>query len=47
MRNGLADVYERTTAHELAEQAKLRETNDFQEGVKAMAERRTPNFTGT
>ena len=29
-----------------AEQARLRETNDWREGVAAMAERRTPYFTG-
>jgi hypothetical protein len=27
-----------------AEQTRLRLTDDFQEGVKAMAERRVPNF---
>jgi hypothetical protein len=31
--------------HELAEQTRLRKTDDFKEGVKAMAERRVPNFT--
>jgi enoyl-CoA hydratase/carnithine racemase len=34
------------TEHELAEQTRLRRTEDFREGVKAMAERRTPRFTG-
>ena len=30
----------------LAEQGRLRKTDDFKEGVKAMAERRVPQFTG-
>jgi hypothetical protein len=30
--------------HELAEQTRLRQTDDFKEGVRAMAERRVPNF---
>jgi len=34
------------TEHELAEQTRLRKTEDFKEGVKASAERRTPRFTG-
>ncbi|MBR0662861.1 enoyl-CoA hydratase/isomerase family protein [Roseomonas hellenica] len=46
MRRGLPELYERATAHELAEQARLRETEDFREGVKAMAERRPPQFMG-
>jgi enoyl-CoA hydratase/carnithine racemase len=33
------------TEHELAEQSRLRKTEDFKEGVKAMAERRPPLFT--
>jgi hypothetical protein len=28
----------------MAEQLRLRQTDDFAEGAKAMAERRTPNF---
>ena len=32
------------TEHELAEQTRLRKTEDFKEGVKAMAERRLPMF---
>lgn len=47
LRAGIAEGYESTTAHELAQQKWLRETNDFREGTKAMAERRAPNFTGT
>ncbi|BAT58296.1 putative enoyl-CoA hydratase echA8 [Variibacter gotjawalensis] len=46
MRQGLADAVAKTTDHELAEQDKLRETADFKEGVKAVAERRVPNFVG-
>src|ERR1700730_6132726 len=46
MRAGLADRVKRATEHELAEQSRLRKTDDFKEGVKAMAERRVPNFAG-
>jgi enoyl-CoA hydratase/carnithine racemase len=46
MRTGLADRVKKATEHELAEQSRLRETDDFKEGVKAMAERRLPNFAG-
>jgi enoyl-CoA hydratase/carnithine racemase len=46
MRAGLADRVKRVTEHELAEQSRLRKTDDFKEGVKAMAERRVPNFAG-
>jgi enoyl-CoA hydratase/carnithine racemase len=47
LRAGLADRVRAATAHELAEQTRLRMTDDFREGVKASAERRTPNFTGS
>lgn len=47
MRKGIADNVRAATDHELEIQNKLRVTKDFQEGVKAMAERRVPNFTGT
>ena len=34
------------TDREKAEQDRLRSTEDFREGIKAMADRRTPNFVG-
>jgi len=46
MRAGLADRVKAATEHELEEQSRLRTTDDFKEGVKAMAERRVPNFAG-
>jgi len=46
MRGDIADRVRKATDHELEEQTQLRKTNDFKEGVKAMAERRLPNFTG-
>jgi len=45
MRGDLADRVRAATEHELAEQTRLRKTEDFKEGVKAMAERRVPAFT--
>jgi len=42
----LADRVEAATARELAEQERLRRTDDFREGTRAMAERRRPEFTG-
>ena len=47
MRAGIADKVRAATDHELEIQNKLRVTKDFQEGVKAMAERRVRNFTGS
>lgn len=44
MRADLADRVRAATEHELTEQTRLRRTEDFKEGVKAMAERRTPIF---
>ena len=46
MRAGLADRVMKATEHELEVQTRLRATDDFKEGVKAMAERRVPNFAG-
>ena len=45
MRGDLADRVRAATEHELAEQTRLRQTEDFKEGVKAMAERRLPVFS--
>lgn len=47
MRNKIADKVREATDRELEIQNRLRVTKDFQEGVKAMSERRVPNFTGT
>ncbi len=47
MRGDLADRIKVATDHEKAEQDRLRQTNDWREGVAAMAERRPPNFTST
>ena len=46
MRAGLAERVKAATEHELDEQKRLRATDDCKEGVKAMAERRVPNFAG-
>ncbi|MBM85610.1 MAG: enoyl-CoA hydratase [Rhodospirillaceae bacterium] len=47
MRYGLADRVRSATDHELIIQNRLRQTNDFKEGIRAVAERRVPNFQGT
>ena len=46
MRGGLADRVRAATDRELEVQTRLRKTEDFIEGVKAMSERRDPNFVG-
>jgi enoyl-CoA hydratase/carnithine racemase len=46
LRGDLADQVKAATDHELAEQDLLRTTDDFKEGNRAMAERRTPDFKG-
>ncbi len=46
MRAGLAERVMEATEHELAEQTRLRATEDFKEGVKATEERRAANFQG-
>jgi enoyl-CoA hydratase/carnithine racemase len=46
LRGDLADRVKRATDHELAIQDRLRQTEDFQEGIRAVSERRVPNFKG-
>ncbi|HXO03479.1 MAG TPA: enoyl-CoA hydratase-related protein, partial [Stellaceae bacterium] len=46
MRRGLVDAVDAATERELVEQDWLRRTEDFSEGIKAMADRRLPNFQG-
>jgi enoyl-CoA hydratase/carnithine racemase len=46
MRGDIAERVRKATDHELEEQTRLRKTEDFKEGVKAVFERRLPNFTG-
>lgn len=46
IRAGLADAVRAATEHELAEQTRLRRTQDFREGVAAYAARREPEFKG-
>jgi enoyl-CoA hydratase/carnithine racemase len=45
LRGDLADRVRAATERELKEQTRLRKTDDFKEGVKAMAERRVPVFS--
>ena len=46
LRRGLADAIASSTVHELAEQTRLRQTEDHQEGVMAVSERREGRFKG-
>jgi enoyl-CoA hydratase/carnithine racemase len=46
LRRGLAEAVAAATEREFEEQDWLRRTDDFREGVKAMAERRLPDFKG-
>jgi len=47
LRGDLVERIRVATQREKKEQDRLQKTNDFREGVRAMAERRTPEFTGT
>ena len=46
LRRGLTEAVREATDHELAEQSRLRQTDDHREGVAATAERRLANFRG-
>ena len=46
LRRGLAEAVAAITDHELDEQQQHFQTEDFKEGVAAMAERREPAFQG-
>jgi enoyl-CoA hydratase/carnithine racemase len=46
LRNGLAEAFAAAAKREEAEQDRLRQTADFREGVRAIAERRPANFCG-
>ena len=46
MRADLADRYRAATDRENEEQARLRQTEDYKEGVKAYSERRPGEFAG-
>ncbi|MCP5178587.1 MAG: enoyl-CoA hydratase/isomerase family protein [Pseudomonadales bacterium] len=46
MRQGLMDAVQQATEHELSEQKWLRATEDAEEGIRSVAERRAGNFKG-
>ena len=46
LRRGIADAVKDQTAHELAEQMSLSRTEDHQEGIRAVSERRPGRFQG-
>lgn len=46
MRGDLAERVKEATDHEITEQSRLQKTEDFGEGVRAMADRRMPHFKG-
>ncbi|MBW2286858.1 MAG: enoyl-CoA hydratase/isomerase family protein [Deltaproteobacteria bacterium] len=46
LRGDLAERIRTATDREKIEQERLQQTKDFREGVRAMGERRTPDFTG-
>ena len=46
IRQGLAERIKAQTDHESKEQTWQRETDDFKEGIRAIAERRPGNFQG-
>jgi enoyl-CoA hydratase/carnithine racemase len=46
MRGDIAQRVKEATDHEISEQSRLQQTEDFAEGVRAMADRRLPDFHG-
>jgi enoyl-CoA hydratase/carnithine racemase len=46
LRRGLAEAVQMATEREYQEQTWMRRTEDFKEGVRAMSERRLPDFKG-
>jgi enoyl-CoA hydratase/isomerase-like protein len=46
VRAGLAEAVKAITDHEFIEQSRLRQTADYKEGVRAVAERRPGAFIG-